>query len=581
MKIFRFSPTYFQLAAALTLLMAATPDKVAVAQTASYDRPTVNFILLTHGDGYDAATLKAFQKIPAEEKFYSNKLNTSEAKLPQMPRSNASPTAWQVVQAELTRQNVAKQEVVAWYLRKPDGGMSMDLIHRRGEINATDEAFLMANATKRGVDELKDLGRKLISKTYVVALDYSNVSYSANAETDIHSWKATMRAMVFKLKFNGEVENSIYEAWPDEQDSPEALSEKNSRFDQIPFELEFVAQSGVNISASALITGKSSGKQSGIQSLATLTLRKTSREDLLDEMLLTGYGSMMNELEKKVAAFKVQSGVWELDPIRAKIGKKEGLKTDQRYYVLEYEQNSRGQLKAVRKAVVRVADDITDNRAMATGKSEASKFYQIAGRRVEKGMTLEQRNDAGIGLLLGYDPGVGGAEKWLLRAEILTNRFINLGIWPGLYLYVEGEMEPTSYALTDKFANDYAIAQSGDKSSYLFTRANVGLGKGFYFWRNFSLSPYVGFGWEAVSVSSSLSLESFCYKAGANLTVNIYYPLQLVGGVSGLTYGKPTLKNSDDSSNATTTDTPQKYSDIFSGRSSGIVSGFVGVRINF
>ncbi|MDR1341773.1 MAG: hypothetical protein LBK18_00795 [Prevotellaceae bacterium] len=579
MKIFRLSALAFRTAAVLALLPAAMPGKVALAQTAAYDRPTVNFILLTHGDSYDAVTLQEFQKIPAEAKFYTNKLGINEARLTQMPRSNASPTAWQVVLAELTRQNVARQEVEAWYLRKPDGSMSMDLIHRRGEVNATDDAFLMANATKRGADELKDLGRKLISKTYVVALDYSSIIYSANIETDVHSWKSMVRAMVFKLKFDSEVENSIYETWPDEQDAPEALSEKSRRFDQIPFELEFVLQSGVNVSTSALITGKLKNGQSGsMQALASLSLKPKSKEALLNEMLEKGYSSTIDNLEKKVAAFKVQSGVWELDPIRAKIGKKEGLKTDQRYYVLEYEQNSKGQLKAVRKGVVRVAGGVADNRTLATGKSEASKFYQIAGRKVEKGMTLEQRNDAGIGMMLGYDPGVGGSEKWLLRAEVLTNRLINLGIWPGLYVYVEGEMETASYALTDDFARSYAM-ESG-KKSYSFTRGNVGLGKGIYFWRNFSLSPYVGFGWETVS-AGSISLESYYYKAGANLAINLYYPFQLVGGVSGLMYGKPSLKLKDDDGSSTATDLPSRYGDVFSGRRSENVSGFVGVRFNF
>ncbi|MDR1022101.1 MAG: hypothetical protein LBL94_02345 [Prevotellaceae bacterium] len=579
MKIFRLSALTFRTAAVFVLLSATLPGKMAMAQTATYDRPTVNFILLTHGDSYDAVTLQELQKIPAEAKFYANKLATGEVKLPQMPRSNASPTAWQVVQAELTRQNVARQEVEAWYLRKPDGSMSMDLIHRRGEVNATDDAFLMANATKRGVDELKDLGRKLISKTYVVALDYSGVGYSANSETDTHSWKSTVRAMVFKLKFNSEVENSIYEAWPDEQDTPEALSEKSKHFDQIPFELEFVLQSGVNVSASALITGKLKNNQSGMQALASFALKVQSKEALLNEMLGKGYSSMVNDLEKKVAAFKVQSGVWDLDPIRAKIGKKEGLKTDQRYYVLEYEQDSKGQLKAMRKAVVRVSGGVADNRTLATGKSETSKFYQIAGRKVEKGMTLEQRNDAGIGMMLGYDPGVGGAQKWLLRAEALTNKAINLGIWPGLYVYVEGEMEAASYTLTDNFAISYGMENLG-KKNYSFMRGNVGLGKGFYFWRNFSLSPYVGFGWETVSVGS-ISLESHYYKAGANLAINLYYPFQLVGGVSSLLYAKPTLKLKDNNGSSAATDMPSRYGDVFSGRRSENVSGFVGIRFNF
>ncbi|MDR0712180.1 MAG: hypothetical protein LBF67_07555 [Prevotellaceae bacterium] len=575
---------------AAMLLTAALLSNKTIAQTAAYDRPTVNFLLITHGDAYDAPTSAFFGKMPKEDKFYYNELGVKDIKMSQMPRSSVSPTNWQPMLAELTRQNVAKKEVAAWYLRKPDGSMSMDLIHRRGEFNATDETFLMANATKRGMDELKDLGRKLISKTYVVALNYANITYAADASADIHTWKSTAQAMVFKLKFDTEMENSIYDAWPDEQDTPEAMAEKSKQFDQIPFALEFVQQVSVSATASALITGKPRGEQSSVQSLAKIGMSVTSKDALWNEMLKKGYNNVVGELEKKIADFQVKSGVLELDPIRAKIGKKEGLKTDQRYYVLEYEQNSKGKLKAVRKAVVRVGSGVADNRAMATGKSEASKFYQIAGRKVEKGMTLEQRNDAGIGVLMGGGLPITSKEEEVqlqMRIEVLTNKVLNLGVFPSLYVYAEGIMENTRYSLKSNFINDYELTADNGKANYTFMRWGFGLGRGLYFWRNFSISPYVGMGWEYVSVKDDISLETIYYKAGANFAVNIYYPFQLVGGVSGLFYGAPKFdsnsnsnSNSDDSSSSASTSL-SSYGDVFGDRSSGSASGFVGIRFNF
>ncbi|MDR3188033.1 MAG: hypothetical protein LBT94_02460 [Prevotellaceae bacterium] len=556
---------------ALALLTAALLSKEAVAQTAAYDRPTVNFVLLTYGDSYDAPTSAFFKKIPPEEKFYFNELNTRELKLRQQSRQTPLPTAWQAAQAELTLQNVAKQEVAAWYLRKLDGSMSMELIHRRGEFNATDEAFLMATATKRGMDELKDLGQKLISKTYVVLVDYNSITYSANVATDMHTWKSVARAMVFRLKFDGNVENSIYDAWQDEQDTPEAQAEKGKRFDQIPFELEFVQQVSVKASASALITGKTRSDQSTLQTLAKSAFRVQPKDALMNEMLGNGYRGLMNELEKKVPAFKVLSGVWELDPIRSKIGRKEGLRTDQRYYVLEYEQDRRGQLKSVRKAVVRVSS-VADNYGMATGKSEASSFYQVAGQRVEKGMTLEQRNDAGLGVLLGANTPLSGDAYFSteLRLELLTR------VIPSLYVYGEGTLEGARYALSSSFKVDYELTGNG-KEDYLFARAGFGFGKNIHFWRNFSLSPYVGMGWEFTS-AKQISLETMYFKGGANFALNIYYPLQLVGGVSGLLYGSPSSSKKDDDGNKISF---SSYGKVFSERSSVGAAVFMGVRFNF
>ncbi|MDR3366777.1 MAG: hypothetical protein LBO71_07415, partial [Prevotellaceae bacterium] len=127
-----------------------------------------------------------------------------------------------------------------------------------------------------------------------------------------------------------------------------------------------------------------------------------------------------------------------------------------------------------------------------------------------------------------------------------------------------------------------------DKSKdYTFLRGEFGLGRGFYFWRNFSLSPYVGMGWEMASLNKNFSVSAPYYKAGANLCLNVYYPFQLVGGVSGFFYGSPTLKEKekDDSNSDSDADSKSKtfsnYDDIFSGRRGSNVSGFVGIRFNF
>jgi hypothetical protein len=80
-----------------------------------------------------------------------------------------------------------------------------------------------------------------------------------------------------------------------------------------------------------------------------------------------------------------------------------------------------------------------------------------------------------------------------------------------------------------------------------------------------------------------MSFQTVYYKAGANFTLNIYYPLQLVGGVSAQVYGKPTLSDddNDDDTGTTSVTAPGSYRDIFKDRSSGGVSGFVGIKINF
>ncbi len=556
----------------------------AYAQSAAYDRPTVNFMLLKHGDVYDASSAKAFAKVPQHDKFYYNKLSVTDLSLPQLKRSDVSSTQWQPVLTELARQNVARKEVTAWYQRKPDGFMSMSLIHSRGEFNATDDAYNLATTTKRGTEELRDLGSKLISKTYVVVVDFGSITYSANNGTDMHSWSTTVRAYVYKLRYNDDIESQLYDTWIDEGDSEEVITEKQKRFEQIPFEMEYLTQVSASASTNSLMTGKPMKNESGLESVMRMAMSVTSREDLLQQMYQKGYNNVMGELEKKVAAFKVQTGVSALSPIRAKIGKKEGLKTDQRYFIVEYEMDDKGQVKAKRKAVVRAGSHVVDNRTVTKGKTAESNFYQIAGGRVEEGMTLEQRNDAGLSLMLGYGPGLQSKEGQpsqsggKLRLEMLINKVISLGI-PSLYLYGEGEVEFTDYALAFPIVQPAESMMSTEvkKKSYTFSRVGLGLGKGFYFWRNFSLSPYLGVGWEYAS-ANDIPFETFYLKAGMNAAINIYYPLQLVGGLSAFTYLSPHISKSY---SGTYDASFSKYSEIFQGRSSAGFGGFLGVRINF
>jgi hypothetical protein len=517
-------------------------------------------------------------QIPKEDKFYSNSLDVKDLQMPQLKRGELLSTAWQPILTELTRQNVAKNEVVAWYSRQPNGLMSMSLIHERGEFNATDDAYHLATTTKRGTSELKDFGSKLIAKTYVVVLSYAAVRYSASSSADQHSWSCTVRAFVYKLRYNDVVENQIYDTWIDEDDSPQQMADKQRRFNQIALDMDYITQVSASVSVTALITGRSVYGEEGLAKIVRATMSVTSKDELLTDMYHKGYKSVMNELEKKVPEFKVLAGVSSLQPIRAKIGKKEGLRTDQRYFVTEYEMANNGKIKAKRKAVVRVGGNVVDNRRVTTGNSGESNFYQIAGRKVEKGMTLEQKNDMGLSVALGYGPPLQNSSQSgvKLRVEQMVNKLLPLGI-PALYLYAEGEVEVTDYHDYTMNLVDPMPGTIIKKQSRTFSRVGLGLGKGYHFGRNFSLSPHVGMGYEYADVND-IPLETVYTKLGVNLTLNIYYPLQLVGGASGFCYFAPQVRSS-----YTGSDPPSfsSYNDVFQGRNSFGFSGFLGVRICF
>lgn len=101
-------------------------------------------------------------------------------------------------------------------------------------------------------------------------------------------------------------------------------------------------------------------------------------------------------MESTNEAFRVKKAmVSKTKPISAKIGKKEGLSFDQRYFIYENQQRKDGTLFKKRVAVVK-SMKVADNRQVTTGQSEASEFYKIFGGKVDNmGMFMEQKNDEG------------------------------------------------------------------------------------------------------------------------------------------------------------------------------------------
>ena len=93
---------------------------------------------------------------------------------------------------------------------------------------------------------------------------------------------------------------------------------------------------------------------------------------------------------------KVKTPVFSTGPITAKIGKKEGLRIDDRFEVFENRMSEKtGEKSATRMGYVRVAK-VADNATIADGNSEASKFYKAPARRISKNMVLKEISETGI-----------------------------------------------------------------------------------------------------------------------------------------------------------------------------------------
>ncbi|MDX9854323.1 MAG: hypothetical protein RBS81_11120, partial [Tenuifilaceae bacterium] len=351
-------------------------------------------------------------------------------------------------------------------------------------------------------------------------------------------------------------QNAFYDNWIDETDAPEAKEEKKGKVQQITVPISFVTK---------VSQPTTSSQAEGTTQLGKFVKQK-SEKILLEELVQKSYDEVLYFLEKGYEEFRVKTTVYQVRPIRAKIGKKEGLKTDYRFFAYEYVYNEKkNTVEPKFRGVIRATSNIVDNRKVASGDMGTTKFYQTAGRRIRAGYLLQQRNDFGASLLVGYENGeVGGVYG---RVDLRLGRFIGM---KATYLYGEIGFQSKEYINVEWTDENSVYGSASGKATFL--RYGAGIAKGFHFARNFELAPYVGAGLETAKYKDEdEDLSSLYFRVGANLALNLKHNIQLVGGagvysfISKASYGDFELEES--------------WTDLFENREG--VSAMVGIRIQF
>lgn len=183
-----------------------------------------------------------------------------------------------------------------------------------------------------------------------------------------------------------------------------------------------------------------------------------SQNELIHDMVKSSMRNVMNQLTFQVSEFKVKAQIYKTNPIAVKIEKKEGLGFDQRYFVFENRMTRNGQEYSSRRGVIK-SMSVVDNRTVTSGETQPSYFYQVAGWKIDNlGMFVEQRNDVGLNLFLGYQQNAmsgidGRVEFYIGRAFYSSNtNKIAKGI-TSFTLYVEGGYNNNEFKSLDRLPN--------------------------------------------------------------------------------------------------------------------------------
>jgi hypothetical protein len=506
--------------------------------------------VLNFNENHSGEVFPRFHVMPVPDKFFNNALSNPvfDMRGAKRPVMTELPELLQYMSddfiiGKLDEQKVAQQVLSQWFNRQKDGSFNVDILKERGLYNANDNDFFAASASKRGTSTLMDMGLKLVNQTYVLVFDYYNImnmnEYYIKNETPekdrtSNGYIAKVKTYLYRLDFGENVAAEFfnkYWIYPDDKDK----AGKIKAFDDATFRWIPVGRQIAEHQSSQSNPDKNT------------IIKQKSKEELIDDLNKNLMEKILPQMEARSDEMRVKAMVSNVKPISAKIGKKEGLGFDQRYYVYENRMKKEGDVYKKLIAVVK-SMKVVDNRKVTEGQSDVSEFYQIYGGKVDNmGMFLEQKNDVGLNIFLGYTfEGMKGLNG---RMEFYISKFMGDLIkenksgkaLTSIKLYVEGGYDKRMY---------YDFLEDGEKQD--FVKISVGLAKDFYPSKFFHWGPFLGYGIE----SSDWKIGEFKYsdetsfiEAGARLGFNISPKTQLIGSYqfNWLFDGKSTNKTSGES----------------------------------
>ncbi|HHT22426.1 MAG TPA: hypothetical protein GXZ87_03805 [Bacteroidales bacterium] len=449
----------------------------------NYLRPSISVFYIQRGNDYKIEqTIEQIKALGISRKFDINQTSSDVINIDDM-ESRLDTTQLK----KFLEENFAREIVSNWFPRfisKKDG-YSMDVIAERGMFSATDADVITSRSSVRQEAMLKDAGLNLIDRSYILIYDIKSIETTKEG-----NWVANSDIYIYKLDWSDEVSETFYQQWG----NPNAISE-------IHFPIELVA-AVTNAKQLKGLVGTEMRTNTGV-------VTRTQAQDLAQQI----YDNADVYAGQRVEDFKAKAPVYSINPITSKLGEKEGVKPERRYFVYQLEADEQGDVTAKRKGVVRASNKIAKNDTIATGDSELTRFYQTQGGKIREGMLMQENPDFGISIGGYVTYNEVGAYAEYNMSKLLSKYIGNIPIL-GAKVFIRG---------------GYPFGQKQDADQQ---RLYLGIGamKEFNFMRFLTVTPYLGYAdapevkQNGVVVQKELTGFIAGAKAGANLSpsVNVF-----------------------------------------------------------
>jgi len=477
----------------LGMMLLAFASLKAQTNGKTYLRPSLTNIYINRGERLSVPVIEQMVANGISAKFNDNSVSRNA-----IPLSKNEAVSEKKL-TNLLQSQISREIAKIWFpFDSKNNEYSRKVMFDRGLDAATYQDVQTAGAAFRQKDLLRDAGKLLISRSYIVVYDVFNIRQERERKAKIYI--ADCDVYLYKLDWA----EAHYAA---------LFTEPNNTNPNYINQLDFPV---IHITKEAL-----------------RNIKVSEPDEWSDNEVLSHFAQeIVKQAELKLSQvnedFQVQRSIYSTSPIRARIGFKEGLATDQRYFVYEQVQTASGEIKWKRRGTVRA------NKVAKNQKDNAltSRFYQISGGKLMAGMNLVQAPDAGIGISI-YGSSI----------DVNALLELSIGMWGsrnglGKSNFAYGTKVFVKYSMPlHKMTSDIVHIDGKIEKVRSIGILGGGISKDLCFARCLALTPYAGFtfllAFEPLQPALKLTNRMrFGGEGGCNFTIALSPNLLLFGNAN-------------------------------------------------
>ena len=447
----------------------------------------------------------------------------------------------------------------------PKGGDKMDFSYltNRAKNSISQNQMIEDNVTNRGEGGESSFGSENKTRT-------ANRFYLGFYTVEKMEWKKDDAKNSKEVTYNGrfilvkfdDFERFLFKTYRKEYKELKKLTPAQLQ-EKFKYSFADVASKFGGSKISRTIVGSASGSIKDTEVLG-VKIKAPTDESLIADAKQAFADDMQEIITRRVEDFQVVTPLLSLKPYTGNIGTKEGLKIDNRYMIFEIlAQDSLGNpTKKQKVSTFRVKK--ASNNSITTSTTAPSVFYKIGGGKPDIGMLMQNKEDVGVGISVGYGNDAFVRLDYRLKG-ISTGLKVYLDIHPLRNITDPDKMDfnKTEFLKLGILPPLAALVDVTVPTPFIFNAA-LGVEKTLMLGSRFGLTPFIGGGLTGVMLAGNVfsytdtddkkitykydEKESILYSAyfangGARLNIFLSANLSLVSSVG---YSMPIMEKWND-----------------------------------